>query len=306
MFDHFDGRNLGSDDEHLYCLYLITLNAKQYVGQTNDTYTRFIGHRSSSSGCRYIHSAIKTYGWDDANVEILLVDLTLKEANRLETHYIDTLGTLAPGGYNLTRGGDNREYSEDSKNKMRETRKTKCEDPIFREALSESAKKVWENPLYREAKVEQMNEYWNTPGMREAQGVKSKEVWDAPGAREAQGVKSKEVWDAPGYKEKQRDAKKYMCKFTDEELIEMNDEFRGSNDKLRLHFDVSNAVIIKHKKRLGLANKYERKFTDEKLIEMDEEFKGDVKKLSMYFDVVRCVIYKHRKRLGLSGKKYTK
>jgi len=304
MFEHFDGRNRGSVDQHLYCLYLFTLNDKQYVGQTNDTYTRFIGHRSSGSGCIYIRDAIQKYGWNDANVEILLVDLTLKEANRLETHYIDTLGTLAPGGYNLTRGGDNREYSEDSKKKMSKTRKLKCEDPKFIEALSESAKKVWERPGYKEAKVEQMNEYWDTPGMREAQGVKSKEMWEDLVFIEAYSQMMKKQWEDPEYIEKQRDAKKYMRKFTDEELIEMNDEFRGSNDKLRKHFGGSNSVIIKHKKRLGLANKYERKFTDEELLNMDEEFKGDVKKLSEYFQVVHCVIYKHRKRLGLTGKCY--
>ncbi len=307
MFKHFDGRNRGSVDQHLYCLYLITLNGQQYVGQTNDTYHRFISHRSSSSGCIYIRDAIQKYGWNDANVEILLVDLTLKEANRLETHYIDTLGTLAPDGYNLTRGGDNREFSDDSKKKMSKTRKTKCEDPKFIEAMSESAKKVWEKPGYKEAKVEQMNDYWDTPGMREVQGAKSKERWDTPGAREAQGVKSKEVWEDPEYIEKQRNDREKRRKFTDEELIEMNDKFKGSNDELRKHFGVSNAVIIKHKKRLGLENKYadyRRKFTDDELIIMDEEFKGDVKKLSVYFQVVHCVIYKHRKRLGLSGKCY--
>ena len=308
LFEHYDGRNRGAVDQHLYCLYLFTLNDQQYVGQTNDTYRRFISHRSSSSGCIYIRDAIKSYGWENTKVDILLVDLTLEEANRLETHYIDILGTLAPGGYNLTRGGDNREFSEDSKKKMSKTRKAKCEDPGFIEAMSENAKKVWEKPGYKEAKVEQMNDYWDTPGMRAAQGVKSKERWDDnPEARKAQGVRSKEVWETPGHKEKQRDAKKYMRKFTDEELIQMNDEFRGSNDKLRLHFGVSNAVIIKHKKRLGLENKYadyRRKFTDDELLIIDEEFKGDVKKLSAYFDVVECVIYKHRKRLGLSGKCY--
>ena len=301
MFEHYDGRNRGTVDQHLYCLYLFTLNDQQYVGQTNDTYHRFISHRSSSSGCIYIRDAIKSYGWKNTKVDILLVDLTLEEANRLETHYIDTLGTLAPGGYNLTRGGDNREFSEDSKKKMSKTRKTKCEDPKFIEAMSESAKKVWEKLGYKEAKAEQMNDYWDTPGMRAAQGVKSKERWDTPGAREAQGVKSKEVWGDPGYIEKQRDAKKYMRKFTDEELIEMNEKFRGSNDKLSKHFGVSRAVVIKHKKRLELANN-KRKFTDEELLKMYEEFKGDVNILGEYFQVDHCVIYKHRKRLGLSGK----
>ena len=304
MFEHYDGRNRGTVDQHLYCLYLITLNGQQYVGQTNDTYHRFISHRSSSSGCIYIRDAIHKYGWENAKIEILLVDLSLKEANRLETHCIDTLGTLAPGGYNLKRGGDSNEFSEDSKNKMRETRKLKCEDPEFREELSKNAKKVWEKPGYKEAKVEQMKGFWDTPGAREAQGVKSKEMWEDPLFIEAYSQMMRKQWEDPEYREKQIDDRKKRRKFTDEELVIMNDKFKGSNNKLRAHFGVSNAVIIKHKKRLGLANKYERKFTDEELIGMNEEFKGDVKKLSAYFDVVDCVIYKHKKRLGLSGKCY--
>ena len=80
--------------------------------------------------------------------------------------------------------------------------------------------------------------------------------------------------------------------------------FKGSLEKLSEYFGVHRSILIKHKKRLGLANKYERKFTDEELLKIDEELKGDVNKLSEYFQVVHCVIYKHRKRLGLSGKCY--
>lgn len=307
MFEHYDGRNRGTVDDHLYCIYKITLNDKKYIGQTNYTYNRFIAHRDPDSGCRYIRNAIQLYGWENANVEILLADLSFKEVNRLETHYIDILGTLAPGGYNLKRGGDSNEFSDDTKKKMSETRKAKCEDPVFREVLSEIAKKKWQNPDYRESKSEQMKEYWDTPGMREAQGAKSKEMWEDPLFIEAYSQMMRKQWEDPEYLEKQKEARKHLRKFTDEELIEMNDKFRGSNDKLSKHFGVSKAVVIKHKKRLGLENKYadyRRKFTDEEFVEMNEEFKGDVKKLSSYFDVVECVIYKYRKRLGLSGKCY--
>lgn len=305
MFEHYDGRNLGTIDQHLYCLYLVTLNDKKYVGQTNDTYTRFMGHRSSSSGCRYIHNAINTYGWENAEIEILLVDLTLEEANRLETHYINILGTLAPGGYNLKRGGDSNEFSDDSKKKMSETRRRKCEDPVFREALSESAKKVWEKPGHKETKSKQMKEFWDTSGAREAQGAKSKEMWEDPLFIEAYSQMMRKQWEDSEYIEKQKEARKHLRKFTDEELIKMNEEFRGSNDKLSKHLGVSKSVVIKHKKRLELANN-KRKFTDEELLKIDEEFEGDVNKLSEYFQVVQCVIYKHRKRLGLSGKSYNK
>jgi group I intron endonuclease len=227
----------------------------KYIGQTCDTVARFKAHQKEDSGCRYIRNAIREHGWENVKVKILLVDLTLEESNRLETHYIDTLGTLAPDGYNLKRGGDSNEFSKDSKKKMSETRVLKCKDLKFREVLSKIAKKVWEKPGHKEVKSEQMKKLWENPEYKESRCATSKEVWNTPGARDAQGVRSKEVWEIPGYKEKQRDAKKYMRKFTDEELIEMNDEFMGSNDKLRLHFRVSKSVIIKHKKRLELTGK---------------------------------------------------
>jgi hypothetical protein len=69
-------------------------------------------------------------------VKILLVDLTLKEANRLETHYIDTLGTLAPDGYNLKKGGDNNEWCDEAKEAQSERMKIVCDTPEFREAKS--------------------------------------------------------------------------------------------------------------------------------------------------------------------------
>lgn len=298
MFEHYKHKTLK-------CLYLITLNGKKYVGQTNDTYTRFIAHRDPESGCRYIRNAIQLYGWENVKVEILLADLSFEEVNRLETHYIDTLGTLAPGGYNLKRGGDSNDFSDDSKKKMSETRKLKCEDPIFREALSESAKKRWGNPDYIEAFSVSSKKRWDTPGAREAQGAKSKEVWEDPAYKEAYSQMMRKQWEDPEYREKQLDNRKQRRKFTDEELIKTNGEFRGSNDKLSKYFGVSKAVVIKHKKRLELSNN-KRKFTDEELLKIDEEFKGDVNKLSEYFQVVHCVIYKHRKRLGLSGKCYNK
>ena len=135
MFKHFDGRNRGTIDRHLYCIYLFTINDQQYVGQTNDTYHRFSKHRTTP-GCSYLYNAIQSYGWDDANVKILLVDLTLKEANRLETHYIDTLGTLAPDGYNLKKGGDNNEWCDEAKEAQSERMKIVCDTPEFREAKS--------------------------------------------------------------------------------------------------------------------------------------------------------------------------
>lgn len=81
------------------------------------------------------------------------MDLTSQEANRLETHYIDTLRTLAPGGYNLKRGGDSNEWSEDSKKSLSNTMIIKWEDYEFRESQTQSLRAVWEDPNKKEAHI---------------------------------------------------------------------------------------------------------------------------------------------------------
>lgn len=279
MFEHFDGRNRGSVDQHLYCLYLFTLNDKQYVGQTNDTYHRFSKHIKPFSGCRYIRNAIQTHGWENSKVEILLTDLTLEEANRLETHYIDTLGTLSPGGYNLTRGGDNREWSEDSKKALSETMKIVCDTPEFREAKSMVMMKIREAPKFIEAMRQSLDEFWSKEA-RDAQREKMKIQWEDPEYRKAHTEMMKSQWENPEYREAQ-------CG-----IFSISQKKRYEKEEERENARKSHAHM--------------RKFTDEELIEMNEELKGGVGKLSEYFGISKCVISRHKKRLGLSGKCYKK
>lgn len=280
MFEHFDGRNLGSDDEHLYCLYLITLNAKQYVGQTNDTYHRFSKHIQPYSGCRYMRSAIQTYGWDDAKIEILLVDLTLKEANRLETHYIDTLRTLAPDGYNLTRGGDNHEWCDEAKEAQSERMKIVCDTPEFREAKSTVMKKLREDPKFIEANILSLKKMWDDPNFKEAHIQKMTIIWGDEEWKKIQSDRLKKQWEDLDWREIQ-------C------------EIMSSSQKKRYEKE-------EEREKARKSHAHMRKFTDEELIEMNDEFKGSVGKLSEYFSISTCVISRHKKRLGLTGKKYTK
>ena len=280
MFEHFDGRNIGSIDEHLYCLYLFTLNDKKYVGQTNDTYHRFSKHIKPYSGCRYIRNAIQTHGWENATMEILLMDLTLEEANRLETHYIDTLGTLAPGGYNLTRGGDNREWSGDSKRALSETMKVKWEEhPEMKQTQRMVMMKLWEDPGFIEANKQRLEDLW-TKEAREAQRKKMKKQWEDDYYREAHTEMMKIQWKKTEYR-------KAQC-----EIFSISQRKRYEKEEEREKSRKSHAHM--------------RKFTDEELIEMNDEFKGSVGKLSAYFGVSQCVISRHKTRLKLTGKRYNK
>jgi hypothetical protein len=256
----------------LKCLYRITLNDKKYIGQTKNTTNRFSKHRNSESKCRYINNAIQLYGWENATVDILLIDLTKEEADRLETHYIDILRTLAPNGYNLNKGGDCHEWSDEAREAQSERMKVVCDTPEFREAKSELMKKLWEDPKFVEANTQRLKDLW-TDDAREVQSEKMKTQWEDEEYRqkrsEDQSKHMRERWDdeqsrkkltisqqeryaKEEEREKARKSHAHMRKFTDEELIEKNKEFKGSVEKLCKHFEISACVICRHKKRLGL------------------------------------------------------
>jgi group I intron endonuclease len=278
MFEHYKHKTLK-------CIYLITLNGKKYVGQTHDTYTRFSGHRTPSSGCRYISNAIQAYGWDNAKVEILLVDLSIEEANRLETHYIDTLGTLAPDGYNLKKGGDSHEWSEESKKTLSIALKFAWEDPQRKEAQSLRTKEtwedltfrnkmmgLWENPVRRETQAKTMKEFWEDPDRRTAQSemmkkmwedpefiYKRKELWETSEMREAHARGQQTRYSCQENREKHREAMSHLRRFTDEEFIRANADFNGSVKKMMGMFNVGKTAVNEHKHRLGLIKHYHRK-----------------------------------------------
>lgn len=69
-----------------------------------------------------MYNAIKKYGWDNFEHEILKTGLTKEEAKKYESYYIKQYNTLAPFGYNLTGGGEYPDIiSEETKQKMRKS-----------------------------------------------------------------------------------------------------------------------------------------------------------------------------------------
>lgn len=107
------------EKEKKYCVYKHTnkINGKIYIGQTKQNpETRWqsgYGYRE----CSRFYNAIKKYGWENFEHEILKSDLTLEEANYFEKYYIKFYNSLSPNGYNLTEGGENYHVSEESRKK---------------------------------------------------------------------------------------------------------------------------------------------------------------------------------------------
>lgn len=54
----------------------------------------------------YISNAIHKYGWENFKQEIIIDDVPEEDLSNLETSYIDVENTMAPAGYNLTKGGE--------------------------------------------------------------------------------------------------------------------------------------------------------------------------------------------------------
>lgn len=111
-------------------IYKATINSKSYIGLFSGERHKFnkrkIEHKMDSYGKRdngYFHNAIRKYGYENIQWEILEDDISnfehLKERERFNILKYDT---FKPNGYNLTLGGEGLyglKHTEETKNKIR-------------------------------------------------------------------------------------------------------------------------------------------------------------------------------------------
>jgi len=85
-----------------------TTNNKSYIGKTSkDIQSRFTEHKKNAYKKinRHLYDAMNCYGFDSFIIELIeIVDDNI--ANDRERHWIRTLDTKSPVGYNMTDGGD--------------------------------------------------------------------------------------------------------------------------------------------------------------------------------------------------------
>lgn len=104
-----------------YIYILTSPSGKSYIGQTfRSIEKRFEAHQQKSSNCVAIYRAIKKYGW--GNFEKDYYECSDEDLNFDEELLIREMETLAPDGYNLKTGGDSGRHSEESRQKMSESR----------------------------------------------------------------------------------------------------------------------------------------------------------------------------------------
>lgn len=88
---------------YLYC-HTNKINNKKYIGISLQKPSHRWQNGKGYKGCPKFEKAIKKYGWDNFTHEILLNNLTQKEACYLEKEYIEKYDTIN-NGYNILEGG---------------------------------------------------------------------------------------------------------------------------------------------------------------------------------------------------------
>ena len=113
---------------YIYKIYF-PAKGKCYIGQTDDLQRRMAQHlRKNSAVCHALHK------YDDWQVSVLHTCKTREVANTLEIEEIRNYNSIAPNGYNLTRGGEGGDTFTNNPNK--EERREKIRQASLRENLS--------------------------------------------------------------------------------------------------------------------------------------------------------------------------
>ena len=139
-------------------VYKITnsINNKIYVGQTKSKLPSYRWNRhkySVNKGCTVpIHNAMRLYGIEKFNFEIVCLCETLEELNSREIELILNYNALCPNGYNIMKGGDNFERTEEHKRKIGDALRNKKKSPEHIEKMKISRKGKRKQPFTEEHK----------------------------------------------------------------------------------------------------------------------------------------------------------
>lgn len=98
------------------------INGKIYIGQTKYSIsTRFSQHVHYANKRKYtsvLLEAIRKYGRENFEINILVRCDTMEEMNHREAYYIALFDSISPNGYNLDSGGKNKKMHESTKIKI--------------------------------------------------------------------------------------------------------------------------------------------------------------------------------------------
>lgn len=108
-------------DKKIGYIYVHTnkINGKKYVGKTIQEPSRRFRNGESYKSCTNFYRAIMKYGWSNFDHEVIFTVLDISQMNNIEEHFIKSLNTLAPNGYNLVTYDDGLiQFSDEIKQRL--------------------------------------------------------------------------------------------------------------------------------------------------------------------------------------------
>ena len=127
--------------KRIYTLYMhiCSINNKKYIGITMQEVNKRWGNGRCYGKSLFFNNAIKKYGWDNFEHEVVLRNLTKEEAEMFEIEMIKYYKTTNPEfGYNISHGGGI--LSECTRSKISEALKGRVLPQETREKISRSQK----------------------------------------------------------------------------------------------------------------------------------------------------------------------
>lgn len=181
---------------------------RKYVGSSVNCERRKIQHEriiKKGDGCNF-HREAAILGLDSftyAVVEECPAEIRLER----EKHWIETLDSVAPNGFNVTRDptlySTTYEWDEDRRAAQSVLAKSWQSTPEARAARSVQMKVIKNTPAARAANSAQAKARQSTPEARAAASVRAKAYWASPEAREAQSARSRAWLSTPEVREAQ-------------------------------------------------------------------------------------------------------
>ena len=96
-------------------------NGKRYIGQTINPQQRKSAHISDSTHIdTKFYRAVRKYGWDNFEYEILAESEDRNELDKLEVDFIKSFNSIE-NGYNIRSGGEHPTMGEETRKKLQQT-----------------------------------------------------------------------------------------------------------------------------------------------------------------------------------------
>lgn len=214
-------------------------NGKMYVGQTTQGIAlRWRQHTLLQGKCRALEAALSKYGADAFYIDTLCEARNQEELDALEAHWVATLNTISPAGYNLREGGGAvGKMSDDTKSLIRDlalepTRLARFNAmrmrPDIRERQRQSSKDRWPEISAR------MIAAHTSPEARAKKSMSLKAHYAKPGAIERLVEARREAMASPENRaKKSASALAYHARSTPEMRAERGRKISETKQRLR-------------------------------------------------------------------------